>query len=1124
MVELPGVPRRFVVTQAPQSSVSARDVAGPSNAFGSGMQALASGIEEGLAPVAQEAGKAAVSRDADGKPYVDRSFPIFGRLGEVFGNSARAAFAAQTNSTLQTDLQTHTNKFLLPVEQGGFGGDVDAWSKAGEAYVKQRAANYRGGDQTAVLQEGMQILDQYRRGVLNTKLQKDTISQRDTINARMDSLATDMANLAFDGGTKTDAFQKAWAERQALRATMTGDPRFNYTQAESERDARRDLSMMEAESITGVARRSYEKDGNLARAQADAEKALNELPGLKPEEKIAWLGKINSHLVSANAARAEHINDLKEEAGSLAAVMTTTGKWDDKRVDSLAAELRANRQFHAASVLEGARTIAQGAPAIRSGTADEATATFRKATGVDVPSAPGTIGGVIEAAAARHGEDPALLKKFAQIESRFDPNAVNKSVPYDKAAKGLFQFIPSTWKQYGGGANPLDANANADAAARLLKANRETLTTGLGRPPTDGELYLAHQQGAAGAMALLRNPNAPAASVVGDAAVSLNGGWPGITAGQFAQLWTTKYDKTSVSNRVNAAVDAWRSDPARSTVIREFQTLMNTRTREAWKGITDTWDAGPGYKPTDQQLADLSKLMPYANDETLRKEIRDRLELEAKKGTLAASGATLQQLGDVFRQFDEAARDGLASPADVRFIAAQKAMNDKREKMVADYPADYGRNFLDKRDVGDVPQIFYGSPDTFAASMAARARAVGLVKQVEPQAGDNPFLMGEQGTIAKMLPNMPAAAAQGLVQAMVQEFSPVQLRAAMKDPDLKAAVLGLTKSMDPARMKVGFDLLDKLDRDNPVAFKTDFPGTDKQLDIWKAKTEYLPPDEVVRQMRELQSPAARKAREEAEAAGQKLVEKWGASDVAGQFDGWVVRNTPRIGTQPPVSAQTPVIQGEMVNEWKDLFSTYWAELGDETQAKELATKRLAVKWGQTTVGSMGVGQTRVMPNPPERYFPAIDGSHDWINRQLNEDVIAAMGDAGGPGGKGVRTQAFGVPLTPEQQTAHNKATADKTIVTDNQTQADIAAGRPPSYQVVVELDGRYQVLTDATGKTLRFRPDPKAGAAQRADRMFLDTRAGMSAVRQENEALFGSRDGPPGPDTRGSTATTGGGF
>jgi hypothetical protein len=67
------------------------------------------------------------------------------------------------------------------------------------------------------------------------------------------------------------------------------------------------------------------------------------------------------------------------------------------------------------------------------------------------------------------------------------------------------------------------------------------LTKALGRPPTPGELYLAHQQGATGATRLLTQPNAPATSVVGNPAVVNNGGSPLETAAQFAGQWTNKF-------------------------------------------------------------------------------------------------------------------------------------------------------------------------------------------------------------------------------------------------------------------------------------------------------------------------------------------------------------------------------------------------------------------------------------------------------------------------------------------------------------------------------------------------------------------------------------------------------
>src|SRR6185503_13870258 len=67
------------------------------------------------------------------------------------------------------------------------------------------------------------------------------------------------------------------------------------------------------------------------------------------------------------------------------------------------------------------------------------------------------------------------------------------------------------------------------------------LRKALGREPTEGELYLAHQQGLGGAEKLLANPNALASALVGAQAVTANGGAPGETARDFAAHWTNKF-------------------------------------------------------------------------------------------------------------------------------------------------------------------------------------------------------------------------------------------------------------------------------------------------------------------------------------------------------------------------------------------------------------------------------------------------------------------------------------------------------------------------------------------------------------------------------------------------------
>jgi hypothetical protein len=149
---------------------------------------------------------------------------------------------------------------------------------------------------------------------------------------------------------------------------------------------------------------------------------------------------------------------------------------------------------------------------------------------------------IITAAANRYGMPPETLLRIAQIESGMNPNAANPN----SSARGLFQFVGGTWKGYGQGQNPLDPVANADAGARFTRDNYNTLRNRLGRDPEGWELYLAHQQGAGGALKLLSNPNARAADVTSPEAIRLNAGNTSGSAGDFANLWKAKYEGTPV--------------------------------------------------------------------------------------------------------------------------------------------------------------------------------------------------------------------------------------------------------------------------------------------------------------------------------------------------------------------------------------------------------------------------------------------------------------------------------------------------------------------------------------------------------------------------------------------------
>jgi hypothetical protein len=119
------------------------------------------------------------------------------------------------------------------------------------------------------------------------------------------------------------------------------------------------------------------------------------------------------------------------------------------------------------------------------------------------------------------------LARVRAIESSDGTRLFNRN----SRAAGPFQFIPRTATAMGL-SDPYDEIASAEAAARLASDNARVLRR-RGFEVDAPTLYLAHQQGATGAVGLLQG-NRPAVDIVGRRAVVQNAGNENMTGPQFA--------------------------------------------------------------------------------------------------------------------------------------------------------------------------------------------------------------------------------------------------------------------------------------------------------------------------------------------------------------------------------------------------------------------------------------------------------------------------------------------------------------------------------------------------------------------------------------------------------------
>lgn len=173
-------------------------------------------------------------------------------------------------------------------------------------------------------------------------------------------------------------------------------------------------------------------------------------------------------------------------------------------------------------------------------------------------------------------------------------------------------------------------------------------------------------------------------------------------------------------------------------------------------------------------------------------------------------------------------------------------------------------------------------------------------------------------------------------------------------------------------------------------------------------------------------------------------------------------------------------EAAVIADYSAIALEHFEQYGNPEAARAFARRQVGALWGEAANGT-------VVKYPPEKIYPPVGGSHDYLYRQAAARVQASAGVEVDP------RQIFLMPVP-------------------GVTGAEWRAGRPPAYQVFYRTEVDGQVVYDAIPGGYRFNVPTAALEQERAGN---EERFERSRQRRQNQQQFPGQSAPGMPGVGG---------
>lgn len=1042
MVDVPAISNVVPILRAPESRVSPGQIAAPYQELANNLTKMGEVIERDVAvPAAERAGEQAVS--PDGKTVAAPSIPILGAASTAFARAARFTALGRMTPEIENRLAEIRIKFA---------NDPQGFQQAAKEF---KDGYINGTDQTPGISDPALIGPVEKainvhagagyRSVLEQTNQTNVTNAQTTIKSQISDLSNRMAQAAFTGGADTPDYKRMQGDLGALYQELGNDPRMGYPKARIDSEVSEMVSQHKTMAIAGQAIRMMDADSPTARA--DAKKWLI--------DKVYNDPTLNLSLAQRHQAVTTAMGLMEARSAESKALIAA----NSAIVTSLLTQLHGNTPYNPITVNDA---IANSA---KIGDAES----FYKLT-----FAKGMHDWDVTARALPLPQQMAALNSLDKLRTPFETSLVgsessgNPTRVNQLGYAGLYQF---------GAPRLADISVYTPGANENLKDWSKTPATAPGK--WTGTFNIPGHPEVKTIADFLQNPDAQRAAfgahqgrmdqeisrlgldkyegqIVGGAAINRNalygmihlGGAQGtadalasggVNAARDAN-GTSVMDYAKKFGGSGGAGAAWFNE-ARIEQVGRFREYLKTQATDyvtaAEKMLNQTGDLSDG------MLSNISAVLKETGQDDLRKRMDIALMAHYGVKELDSLPLAVRQAWVV-----QSAPQGRDSPIAFQVHEHMAATIAANAKAMQDTPYS---TYAVRTNAKPPPAYDFQNPDSISAVATIRA---GQQKTIRANDGTGPqsVFEGKEGeAFANLLTNGdPKAAAQSLagLAALPDEI----YEATLAQKPVAAAVAGMMSSKEPARMTAAMSAADKLWRTNPADAKEALgDAAITKLQAWQGLKGSFGAAELAEKLNMADEPSTLKARQAAKEEAETETKTLTAADMAYKLGtSWGIPIVSRVANL--VTGATPAVPfdgikaGELLADYNATYTALRTYGVDKDKASDLAVERLKSTWGISAAAG-----NQVMKNPPERSYPAIGGSHDWIRDDLTKWVTGKVGKQYGEAARTLEAGFAGV--------APDRNWNIEGLISDGQTQAEISAGRPPSYQVAIKkADGTLSII------------------------------------------------------------------